>query len=113
MPNVSDARDKTRRELLAAVLERSASDAEFRAGLLSDPKRAIADAFGVQIPDSFRLRFIEKGPDLDSLVVLPNVRDANAELDVSALDAVSGGQDPESGELTDDMDGVFGGPSPW
>lgn len=96
MPKGNDTRNQARRELLAAILERSSADQGFRSGLLSDPKRTIMDAFGVRMPDHFRIRFIEKDADVDTLVVLPNLVDPNAQLDVSALDAVSGGQDEGS-----------------
>jgi hypothetical protein len=39
--------------------------------LLVNAKAAIAEAFGVALPDDFRLRFIERGADVDLLVVLP------------------------------------------
>jgi hypothetical protein len=111
MPNPTETRDQSRKELLAAILERSTSDADFRSGLLSDPKGTIRDAFGVRMPDTFRIRFIEKDADVDTLVVLPNRRDPDAALDVSALDAVSGGQDGGADGESDDLS--FEQASPW
>jgi hypothetical protein len=111
MPNRNHERHKARKELLAAILERSVSDAGFRSGLLSDPKRTITDAFGVRMPDHFRIRFIEKDADVDTLVVLPNRLDPTAELDVSALNAVSGGQDDGASIDSDEIS--FDEDSPW
>ena len=62
-----------KQELMAAILSRSATDLAFRSGLLNDPKRTIKDAFDVGVPDGYRVRFVEKDPDLDALVVLPDV----------------------------------------
>lgn len=86
----------TEQRAIAAVLDRAASDREFRQRLLDHPHEAILDACGITIPPSFRIRFIERGPDIDALVVLP---------DLVEEAALSGG-----GELTDDeLEAVTGG----
>jgi hypothetical protein len=88
---------ETREQLLQRVSERSATDPAFRAKLLTDPKSAIHEAFGVRVPAGFRLRFIEKGVDDDALVVLPDPATAG-ELSDDLLDAVAGGtDDPTAG----------------
>ena len=76
-------------QVLEAVLTRAAEDADFRRELVADPHRAIRTAFGVTIPESFRIRFIEKEPEVDALVVLPDLR-AKA-LSDDDLEIVSGG----------------------
>jgi hypothetical protein len=76
---------------LDLVIERAALDHDFRQYLLVDPKRAIADVFGVVLPDTFRLRFIERHVDVDLLVVLPDPVDDNVSAD--QLNMVSGGFD--------------------
>lgn len=78
-------------ELLNAILDLSSTDRQFRSDLLRDPANAIHARFGVAIPRSYRLRFIEKDPEVDSLVVLPEFRSADEELDEDDLEAVSGG----------------------
>jgi len=80
---------------LQQVLDRAAADPHFRRRLLAEPHAAIRDTFGIQIPSSFRLKFVERGDDADALIVLPNasVRAAQAdgELDDASLEAVAGG----------------------
>ena len=79
-----------KQQLMAAILSRAATDPAFRSGLLNDPKRTIRDTFDVAVPDDYRVRFIQKDPDLDALVVLPDVRPAQAELSDGDLDSVRG-----------------------
>lgn len=81
-------------QALEAVLERSAVDIKFRKQLLSDPRKAIQDAFGVIIPANFKVKFIEKDPGIDALVVLPNFQSQDGELNDSDLEAVAGGVEP-------------------
>lgn len=80
-------------QALDAVLSRAATDAAFRQELLREPRAAIRDAFGVQIPDDFRIRFVERDPDLDALVVLPDFREEpeDSVLSEEELEMVSGG----------------------
>jgi hypothetical protein len=82
---------QSREALLDAILQRSVADMRFRRALLVEPKRAIQEAFGIQIPPDFRIRFVEKGPDVDAMVVLPDAEDADAELSDEELEYVAGG----------------------
>lgn len=81
----------TEQQALEAILERSSVDLEFRKRLLTDPRRAIHEGFGVRIPHNFRVKFIEKGHDVDALVVLPDIQRADGELSDGDLEAVAGG----------------------
>lgn len=56
------------------VLRRSMVDPDFRRRLLDDPHAAIRDAFGYEIPPNVRIRFVERDPDVDALIVLPDLR---------------------------------------
>jgi hypothetical protein len=76
-------------QVLEAVLQRSTEDAGFRARLLTEPRAAIFEAFGVKIPEPFRVKFIEKGSEVDALVVLPEFR--TDELSDQELENVAGG----------------------
>ena len=87
MTTTSDRRD----ELMEAILKRAASNREFRARLVGEPRAAIYEQFGVRIPDEFRIRFIEKGNDVDSLVVLPDFEEPSDELSEDDLEEVAGG----------------------
>lgn len=91
MPTFSE----NERAALDAVLARSSTDVAFRGRLLDDPRDAILDAFGVRLPADFRIRFIERGADVDALIVLPEVSrpmsaDPN-ELADDDLEQVTGG----------------------
>lgn len=86
-------------DAMAMVLARARIDAEFRRGLLSDPRTVIFEAFGVRIPEQFRLRFIEREADVDALVVLPDFRDASMELSEHDLEQVVGGAHAQNAHL--------------
>lgn len=79
------------RQALDAVLDRAGSDADFRRTLLAEPHQAIRDAFGIVIPAGFRIRFVEKGDDVDALIVLPELRANGRELSDDELEVVAGG----------------------
>ncbi len=81
-------------EILSRVLARSATDAEFRKRLLTEPKGAIEEMLGADLgamPREFNIRFIEKPEDVDSLVVLPELQVPEGELSEEELAAVAGG----------------------
>jgi len=87
--------DKERRAL-ESILNRASTDVEFRRRLLDDPRGAIFDAFGVAIPSTFRIKFIERGPGVDALVVLPDLATHSAELTDDELESVSGGVEEDA-----------------
>jgi hypothetical protein len=80
---------------LSRVLQRAAVDLAFRQQLLHEPRAAIKAAFGLVIPDQVRLRFIEKDPALDALVVLPDIASADGELSDDELTTVAGGMESD------------------
>lgn len=89
-----------REELMCAILDKSATDQDFREELLEDPQTAIYDEFGIQIPASYRIQFVERDPSLDALVVLPDFQGEQAEdgeLSEDDLECVAGGTDNGGG----------------
>jgi hypothetical protein len=78
-------------QMLDAILERAATDQAFRRRLLIDPRAAIEQDYGLVIPRTFNIRFVEKEPGLDALVVLPDASGIEGELSDDDLDAVAGG----------------------
>ncbi|MEM7582106.1 MAG: NHLP leader peptide family RiPP precursor [Acidobacteriota bacterium] len=83
---------------MGEILERAAHDQIFRGQLLEDPKEVIYEEFGVAIPDAFRIRFIERDPELNALVVLPDFEgNGNGELCEDDLDNVCGGNGGQGG----------------
>lgn len=90
MPKEESMPGRDHRDLRAAILKRAASDLEFRQGLLADPRSAIESGFGVELPDGYRIRFVERDPDVDALVVLPDFEGSGG-LSDKDLEAVAGG----------------------
>ena len=80
-----------RQQILDAILERAAGDREFRRRLIAEPHRTIREQFGVTIPPTFTIRFVEKEPGVDALVVLPELGPEGGELSDDDLESVSGG----------------------
>ncbi|HWO24187.1 MAG TPA: hypothetical protein VNO30_35835 [Kofleriaceae bacterium] len=82
-------------EALEQVLTRAAVDLDFRKALLVDPRKAILDGFGVRIPATFRLKFVERAKDVDALIVLPDFQRQDGELEDDDLDMVAGGNETD------------------
>lgn len=80
--------------LLQEILKRATVNRAFRVRLLQDPRAAILDEFGIRLIDTFRIKFIEKDPDLDALVVLPDFREDGAIDDDDLGSVVGGTEDP-------------------
>lgn len=78
-------------QAIDAILKRAVHDRDFRSQLLTDPRKAIQGAYGVTIPPTFRIRFMEKDTDLDALVVLPDFHPADGALSDDQLEHVAGG----------------------
>jgi hypothetical protein len=79
-------------EAIEQLLSRSATDGEFRQKLLTDPRAAVAEFSGREVPEGFNVRFIEN--TADATIVLPDLVDASAELSEADLEAVAGGLAP-------------------
>ena len=80
------------REEFNKVLARSATDAAFRTRLLADPREALAEALGREVPATFDIAFVENAAG--ATVVLPDFVDPDAELSEDDLEAVAGGIEP-------------------
>ncbi|HEX8360140.1 MAG TPA: hypothetical protein VF613_08535, partial [Longimicrobium sp.] len=66
----------------------------FRERLVADPKGALGEVIGVpfeSLPRPINVKFIEKEPGLDAMVVLPDFLDAEGSLSDAELEAVAGG----------------------
>lgn len=88
---MSRSRD-SKEELRDAIIDLAQRNPVFRKALLEQPKLAVYEHFGVQIPETFRIRFIERDPALDALIVLPPLTYSDTdELTDQSLDAVAGG----------------------
>jgi hypothetical protein len=87
----TDASELPARSSLARVVTRASLDPGYRRLLLADPHGAIFDELGIELPPTLRLRFVERDPDVDLMVVLPDLVGDASELDLEHLDAVLGG----------------------
>jgi hypothetical protein len=74
---------------LDAILPRSAVDAQFRAGLLTDPHHTIEQATGVALPKDLTVQFIEPPRGLDALVILPPPAEHTGDLTLQEIEAFS------------------------
>ena len=97
---------KTYAQLRADVLDKAANEAEFRARLLADPKAAVEEAIGLQMPDSVTIEVHEDGGSVAHLVLPPSGRLTDEDLNqIAAGDYkqgayhshqnADGGYDPE------------------
>ena len=90
-PRIDHEDEMDQHKLLDDVQARAATDERFRHQLLVMPHEAIRDAFGVSVPATYRMRFIERDPQFDLVVVLPDVERSVDELSDADLDAAAGG----------------------
>jgi len=58
-------------EYTERVVARAERDENYRSQLLSDPGKAIADEFGIEVPDTVKIRVLEEGAD-EVVLVLPS-----------------------------------------
>lgn len=79
-------------EVMRTLLARSATDGEFRQKLLNDPRSALAEHTGKEIPETVNLAFVEN--KADATIVLPDPINPEAELSEAELEAVAGGTLP-------------------
>ena len=75
---------KTRAELDAELIARVEDDEDFRAFLLENPKAAIQQATGIDIPEDFTIRVYEEDNMTAHLVLPPSDQLTEADLEVVA-----------------------------
>ena len=78
-------------QVLEEVTRRASTDGAFRQQLLADPRGTIAGLIGQPFPDSVKIKFVEKEPGYDAVIVLPDYVAGAAELSAEELEAVAGG----------------------
>jgi hypothetical protein len=76
---------------LQNIATRAAQDREFRTLLLCDPHAAIQQVIGVPVPSALRIKFVEKDPDIDVMIVLPDLMLEEGELTEEDVADVAGG----------------------
>lgn len=82
--------NKDIKEAMEAISKKAMTDAAFRKTCLEDSGKAIEEATGKTLPESFKVRFIEN-EGADATFVLPDFQPTDIELMESDLDQVAGG----------------------
>jgi hypothetical protein len=77
-------------ELLEKMTQKSMTDAEFRKEVLADATKALEKLAGRPLPDGSSLKCIEKDPNYQTTLVLPDLLDEER-LDDESLVNVAGG----------------------
>ncbi len=81
---------QTAGEMQRQLLERAGENADFRARLIADPKGAVKQEYGIDLPDYINVQVHESNPK-DMHLVLPPDPDAEMELSEEMLDAIAAG----------------------
>jgi hypothetical protein len=61
--------------LKVQIIKKAWAEPAFKKSLLSEPKKAIKEAFGVEIPANIELKVVEESPSLYYLTLPPNPGD--------------------------------------
>ena len=66
------------------LIEKAVEDETFRARLLADPKDAVRDELGMQVPDGFTIEVHEEAEHTSHLVLPPSAQVEEAEMEQAA-----------------------------
>jgi hypothetical protein len=91
---------------IEAVTSKAVTDSAFRALILSNPREAVKQATGMELPENFKLNVVENAGAHYTLV-LPDVVSGSEELSDNELAQVAGGATGDSVKFKDG--GVFMG----
>ncbi len=93
----------TAEDLQVRLIARAWKDDEFKQELLRDPRSAIGEELGVELPSDLEIQVVEEKPNMICLVLPVRPEDvADGELTDGELEAVAGG----SGVVTVTMEGL-------
>ncbi|KUP21615.1 NHLP leader peptide family RiPP precursor [Paenibacillus sp. DMB5] len=67
------------------VIQKAWEDPGFKAKLLTDPKEALREALGINLPDHITLKTVEEGSNEFYLVIPPNPSSGVMKTDVTTL----------------------------
>ncbi|WP_341530335.1 NHLP leader peptide family RiPP precursor [Nostoc sp. UHCC 0302] len=79
-------------DVQSQIIARALRDSSFRQSLLNEPKAAISQELGIDIPDSINIQVLQAN-DTNLYLVLPsaNEEEEEAELSLEQLASVAGG----------------------
>jgi hypothetical protein len=72
----------TKQSLQEQIIQKAWEDAEFKKQLLADPKTAVKDAFGVDVPDTIEVEVVEETANKFYLVLPVNPAEKQDEAQV-------------------------------
>ena len=78
-------------ETMDSIWDRAQTDKEFRQLCLNNPQEAIRVASGLEVPESYKIKFIEGDPAYNETWVLPSFKEEADELSEGELDMAAGG----------------------
>ncbi len=61
------------------IVQKAWEDPQFKAQLLANPKSALKDAFGIELPEGMEVRALEETPSSYYLVIPPSPSDLKRE----------------------------------
>lgn len=67
------------------VIQKAWEDPSFKQKLLADPKEALREALGIQLPDNITLKTVEEGSNEFYLVIPPSPSSGVMKTDVTTL----------------------------
>ena len=79
-------------EAMDAIWERAGKDKDFRNLCLSNSQEAIKQASGIEVPESYKIKFVEPDPAYNETWALPVFKEDAGELSEGELDMAAGGK---------------------
>ena len=79
-------------EAMDVIWERAQTDKEFRQLCLNNPQKAIRVASGLEVPENYKIKFVEGDPAYNETWILPNFKEEASELSEGELDMAAGGK---------------------
>ncbi|OME68763.1 NHLP leader peptide family natural product precursor [Paenibacillus sp. FSL A5-0031] len=65
------------------IIQKAWEDPEFKKQLIANPKEAVKEAFGIEIPDTIEVEVVEESENKVSLVIPQNPKDVKSEEQVA------------------------------
>ena len=97
---MTEASGRTRAEIERTLVQKSLQDNSTRRKLLADPKAAVEQELGTQLPEGVEVRVVEESADPSTWCFLsPSAVGEGGEISDRDLEAVAGGADGDTWQL--------------